>query len=173
LSVSPVISPVPARAPMRTVESIVSTVRRQPWPYSASTSITTTVTRGWSRSSTSSTAAPPSSSCIGGQHRDGARHPPEELQRMLSHGLADSRAQLPRLYSDVILSANDTVLVRLHRLVPSTQILLGTDYPFAQEIGVASTLHGLEHHAGFDDEDRRAVETDNPRRLFPRVSRAP
>ena len=60
----------------------------------------------------------------------------------------------------------------LHRLVPSSQILLAADYPLARESGVASTLDGLERHAGFDDADRRAIETGNPRRLFPRLSGA-
>jgi hypothetical protein len=38
--------------------------------------------------------------------------------------------------------------------------------------GVTSTLAGLERHRGFDDDDRRAIETDNARRLFPRVTEA-
>jgi 6-methylsalicylate decarboxylase len=94
----------------------------------------------------------------------------EELQRMLSDGLADSRRQLQRLFYDVTLSTNDTVLGCLQDLVPSTHILLGTDYPMAQEIGVASTLAGLEAHSGFDDDDRRAIEGDGARHLFPRLN---
>ena len=94
----------------------------------------------------------------------------EELHRMLSDGLADSRRQLQRLFYDVTLSTGDTVLGCLHDLVPSTHILFGTDYPMAREIGVASTLAGLEAHAGFDDDDRRAIESDSARHLFPRLN---
>ena len=47
---------------------------------------------------------------------------------------------------------------------------MGTDFPLAQEIGVASTLSGLARHQGFDDADRRAIESDNARRLFPRLA---
>jgi len=93
----------------------------------------------------------------------------EELQRMLSDGLAASRRQLERLFYDVTLSANDTVLGCVHDLVPSTHILFGTDYPMAQEIGVAATLAGLEGHPGFDEEDRRAIEGDAARHLLPRL----
>ena len=104
--------------------------------------------------------------------REGEASPPtaEELQGMVSEGLAESRSQLQNLFYDVTLSTNDTVLGCLHDLVPSSRILLGTDYPMAQEIGVASTLAGLEGHAGFDDDDRRAIESDSARQLFPRLN---
>jgi predicted TIM-barrel fold metal-dependent hydrolase len=92
-----------------------------------------------------------------------------ELTELLSDGLAASRRQLERLYYDVTLSANDTVLACLNELVPVTQILLGTDYPLAQEIGVATTVSGLAHYPGFDDADRHAVESGNAFRLFPRL----
>jgi predicted TIM-barrel fold metal-dependent hydrolase len=89
---------------------------------------------------------------------------------MLTDGLADSRRQLQRLFYDITLPANDTVLGCLHQLVSSTQIVLGTDYPMAQEIGVATTLSGLPAHPGFTDCDRRAIEGDNARRLVPRLT---
>jgi 6-methylsalicylate decarboxylase len=104
--------------------------------------------------------------------REGRAAPPspEELQAMMAEGLADSRRQLQRLFYDTTLSANDTVLDCLAGLVPSTQLLLGTDYPMAQEIGVTSTLAGLARHRGFHDDDRRAIAADNARRLFPRLA---
>jgi hypothetical protein len=89
---------------------------------------------------------------------------------MLSDGLAASRRQLQRLYYDVTLSADETVLSCLDHLVPATQILLGTDYPFAQEIGVSSTLSGLARYDGFDDADRSAIESGNACRLLPRLA---
>ena len=49
---------------------------------------------------------------------------------MLSDALADSRRQLERLHYDLTLSADDIVLGSLDQLVPTTQILFGTDYPW-------------------------------------------
>jgi predicted TIM-barrel fold metal-dependent hydrolase len=101
-----------------------------------------------------------------------AQAPPptqDELQRMLSDGLARSRRQLQRLFYDVTLAAGETALGCLQQLVPGTQIVFGTDYPMAQEIGLANTLTGLERHPGLD---LRAIETDNARRLFPRLADA-
>jgi predicted TIM-barrel fold metal-dependent hydrolase len=97
---------------------------------------------------------------------------PTELARMLDDGLADSRRRLERLFYDVTLSANDTVLNCLQELVPSTQVLFGTDYPFAQEIGVTSTLAGLDRYDGFDDRDRRAIASGTALGLFPRLAGA-
>lgn len=95
---------------------------------------------------------------------------PDELQQLLGDGLAASRRQLDGLFYDLTLSANDTVLDCVDELVPSAQLLLGTDFPLAQEIGVRSALAGIEGHDGFDQADRRAIEGDNARRLFPRLT---
>jgi 6-methylsalicylate decarboxylase len=80
--------------------------------------------------------------------------------------------QLQRLFYDVALSANETVLSCLRRLVPSSHILLGTDFPFAREIGITSTLAGLGWHGTFAAADRRAIDGDNALRLFPRLAGA-
>jgi hypothetical protein len=37
-------------------------------------------------------------------------------------------------------------------------------------IGLTSTLAGLAHYPGFDEDDRRLVEVDNALRMFPRVA---
>jgi aminocarboxymuconate-semialdehyde decarboxylase len=95
---------------------------------------------------------------------------PEELGRMLDAALAETRRQLEGLFYDITLSANDTVLACLHALVPSAQILLGTDYPFSQEIGVTSTLAGLDGYDGFDGADRRAIGAGTAAGLFPRLA---
>jgi hypothetical protein len=65
------------------------------------------------------------------------------------------------------LSTSETVLDCVDELVPGSQVLLGTDYPFAQEVGVTTTLAGLERHPGFDEADRAAIESGNARRLSP------
>jgi 6-methylsalicylate decarboxylase len=95
---------------------------------------------------------------------------PDELQQLLADGLAASRRRLEGLYYDLTLSANDTVLDCVDELVPSSQLLFGTDFPLAQEIGVRSTLAGLAGRDNLDEADRRAIEGDNARRLFPRFA---
>ena len=52
--------------------------------------------------------------------------------------------------------------------MPVSNIVLGTDYPFAQEIGIATTVAGVESH--FDDEGVAAIESDVALRLFPRLA---
>jgi 6-methylsalicylate decarboxylase len=94
---------------------------------------------------------------------------PDELRAMLGAALADSRRELQRLFYDLTLSANETVLGCLERFVPGSQIVLGTDFPMAQEIGVVTTLERLEAHRGFDEDERREITTGNPARLFPRL----
>jgi 6-methylsalicylate decarboxylase len=99
------------------------------------------------------------------------RQPPPstaELERMMAEGLRRSRTQLQRLFYDVTLAATDTVLGCLERLVPATSMVLGTDYPFAQEIGIATSVAGVEQH--FDASAAAAVESDVARRLFPRLA---
>ena len=81
---------------------------------------------------------------------------------MMAKGLDDTRGQLQRLFYDTTLSANDTVLDCLAGLVPSSHMVLGTDYPLAQEIGITTTLAGLERHSGFDEADRGAIEGATP-----------
>jgi hypothetical protein len=60
----------------------------------------------------------------------------------------------------------------LTRLVPTTQLLLGTDYPMAQEVGAHVTLTGVERFSGFTAADRVAVRSGNAARLFPRLGRS-
>jgi 6-methylsalicylate decarboxylase len=100
------------------------------------------------------------------------RHPPPttaELEGMMADGRRRSRMQLQRLVYDVTLAANETVLGCLQRLVPATTLVLGTDFPFAQEIGIATTLAGVEQHEGFADDDVVAIESGVALGLFPRL----
>jgi predicted TIM-barrel fold metal-dependent hydrolase len=104
--------------------------------------------------------------------RAGRADPPadDELERMMADGLAQARRQLRRLYYDVTLSANETVLSCLRRLVPSTHIVFGTDYPIAQELGITTTLAGLEYDPRLAQYDIRAIELANACKLFPRLA---
>jgi predicted TIM-barrel fold metal-dependent hydrolase len=94
---------------------------------------------------------------------------PEALEQLMQRGLERTFSQLRRLYYDTALSANGTVLSALQRLAPASQILLGSDYPFAQETGVRYTVSGLAAYAGFSEQDRHAIEGSNARALFPRL----
>ena len=75
--------------------------------------------------------------------------------------------ELSGLYYDLANSANRPAFAALTALVASSQILFGSDYPFA-DIGVtvtgASTL-GLSSEAG------QAIHRDNAVALFPRLER--
>ena len=42
-------------------------------------------------------------------------------------------------------------------LVPTSHLLLGTDFPFGQEIGLHYTLRGIVHYPRFTHDDRTAV----------------
>jgi 6-methylsalicylate decarboxylase len=94
---------------------------------------------------------------------------PEELEALMQTALESTFRQLRALYYDTALSTNNTVLSALQRLVPSSQILLGTDYPFAQEAGIRYALEGLATYAGFSEQDRKAIESQNALKLFPRL----
>jgi predicted TIM-barrel fold metal-dependent hydrolase len=94
---------------------------------------------------------------------------PEELDGLMQKGLESTFSQLRGLYYDTALSANRTVLSALQRLVPTSQILLGTDYPFAQEVGARYVLKGLASYEGFSESDRQEIEAENALKLFPRL----
>ncbi len=81
--------------------------------------------------------------------------------------LADARSQLQGLYYDTTFSANSTVFGCLRQLAPATHILLGTDFPVGQEVGVQLNIDGLEQL--INNEDRQAMERDNALALFPRL----
>ena len=76
---------------------------------------------------------------------------------------------LKRLYYDTGLSANPYVFRTLRELVEPSQILFGTDYPFAPEILSAETVKGLRAYDGFSADDREKIEHGNALELFPRL----
>jgi predicted TIM-barrel fold metal-dependent hydrolase len=79
-------------------------------------------------------------------------------------------AYLQRLYYDTALSATPHALRSLQELVPPSQILFGSDYPFAPEPITGASIAGLEAYDGFDDSARRAIYRENSRSLFPRLA---
>jgi len=74
---------------------------------------------------------------------------------------------LKSFFYDTALSANPHALRSLCELVPATQILFGTDFPFAPEPVTHLTVEGLARHDGFDEAARGRVERDNALGLLP------
>lgn len=87
----------------------------------------------------------------------------EEFARLLPNG---AMADLTRQYYDTALSANEPALAALEKFVPPTQILYGSDFPFAVGM-MKKTIDGLAAHA-FTPEARMAIERGNALALFPR-----
>jgi predicted TIM-barrel fold metal-dependent hydrolase len=90
----------------------------------------------------------------------------------------DLRARVPkgalhylrRLYYDTALSATDYALAALMRLVPPSQVLFGSDFPFVNDRLIAVEVEGLESSGVLDDASRRAIDRDSALALFPRFA---
>jgi 6-methylsalicylate decarboxylase len=76
---------------------------------------------------------------------------------------------LKGFFYDTALSANPHALRSLCELVPSPQILFGTDFPFAPEPVTRLTIDGLTSYDGFDQAARGAIERENALALLPRL----
>ena len=74
---------------------------------------------------------------------------------------------LRRFFYDTATAANPIQMQALKRLVGSSQILFGTDFPF---VPVAVGLSGLQT-AGFSPQELRAVCFDNALRILPGIGR--
>ena len=71
---------------------------------------------------------------------------------------------LRRFYYDTAGSANPVQMVSLKMIVPTTQIVFGTDFPFGHSAAVAK---GLET-SGFRAEELRGIDRENALRLLPK-----
>lgn len=78
---------------------------------------------------------------------------------------AGAMAELTKLYYDSAQAANPENLGALLSLVPDTQILLGTDYPYLQPPVTIEPMEKL----GFDAVRLSAIARGNALRLFPRL----
>ena len=74
-------------------------------------------------------------------------------------------AAMRKFYYDTAQAFNEYTLATFTKVVPSSHILFGTDYPFAQAGTVAK---GLADY-GFAAANLRAIERDNALELFPRL----
>jgi predicted TIM-barrel fold metal-dependent hydrolase len=72
--------------------------------------------------------------------------------------------ELKRFYYDVAQAAHAPALAALTRLIPMTQIVFGTDYPYRT---AADHVAGLAQY-GFPPADLQAIDRDNALRLLPR-----
>lgn len=78
------------------------------------------------------------------------------------------RAELARLHFDTATSTNPIALGALRAVVPVSQILFGSDFPYGR---IGPTLAGLDD-CGLSDAERSAIERDNALRLVPRLAPA-
>jgi predicted TIM-barrel fold metal-dependent hydrolase len=88
---------------------------------------------------------------------------PEGASR-IPHGVLH---ELERLYFDTAQAANVFALGPLRRLVDTTHICLGSDFPYRT---IGGDVRGLSSCALFTDAQLRGIERDNARRLMPRLA---
>ncbi len=81
-----------------------------------------------------------------------------------------SLAELSRLYFDIALSANRYAFSSLLELVKPSQVLFGSDYPFASEAAMTGTMKALGE-LGLSAETVQAIRRDNALRLLPSLTR--
>ena len=78
---------------------------------------------------------------------------------------------LKTFFYDTALSASPHPLRSLQELVPTEQILFGSDYPFAPEPITKASVDGIASYPGFDAAARAKVERANALALLPTVAR--
>ncbi|MFM9972302.1 MAG: amidohydrolase family protein [Burkholderiales bacterium] len=93
------------------------------------------------------------------------------LQNIAGHPVPDKlpRGVMPeieRFYYDVAQSAYPANMAALRAVVPMSQVLFGTDFPYGSAEKHANRLSVC----GLCSADVRAIECDNARRLFPRFA---
>lgn len=81
-------------------------------------------------------------------------------------------AQLKRLHYDLAASAHPAMFAALRALVPTSQILFGSDWPFTPDAGVHRNVTGFDALEMTDD-DRAAIACENAMRIFPRTAGPP
>ncbi len=73
--------------------------------------------------------------------------------------------ELRKFYYDTAQGNHPGALKALLEIIPTSQVLYGTDFPFRDG---AEVIDGLAKH-GFTGADRHAIDRDNALRLFPRL----
>jgi predicted TIM-barrel fold metal-dependent hydrolase len=75
--------------------------------------------------------------------------------------------ELQRFYYDTAQASNPSALGSLRTIVPISQIMYGTDYPFRLSIEHVEGLAGC----GFSAAELKAIDRDNAMRLLPKYAR--
>jgi predicted TIM-barrel fold metal-dependent hydrolase len=99
---------------------------------------------------------------------------PSMMGRLRHYGPADLNTKVPngieyelkRLYFDIASSATMPSIAALMALVPTRQILLGSDYPY---VPLEDAVEGMTQ-LGLNSEILTAISRENALRLFPRLS---
>jgi len=86
----------------------------------------------------------------------------KELAEQVPAGV---EVELKKLYYEIAGSANAPAMSALMKLVPSSQVLFGSDYPWGRINGTLSGLNSL----GLSSADLRAIERENALALFSRL----
>jgi predicted TIM-barrel fold metal-dependent hydrolase len=74
-------------------------------------------------------------------------------------------AEAARFYYDTAQASNPAAMSALRKVVPVSQIVFGTDYPFRTSL---EHVKGLKECGIFSAQEVRAIERENPLRLLPR-----
>jgi 6-methylsalicylate decarboxylase len=91
---------------------------------------------------------------------------PQQLSEHMPDGVL---GELKKLYYDVANASNPAPLAALNEIVPKSQIVFGSDFPF---VPVQATTKPLDN-AMMSEEDTRAINRGNAERLFPRLKKLP
>ncbi|CCE01105.1 amidohydrolase family protein [Bradyrhizobium sp. STM 3809] len=76
-------------------------------------------------------------------------------------------AELRRFYYDTAQTANKGAMSALAAIIPASQILFGTDYPYRTSL---DHVRGLSEAGVFSDRELAAIERGNALRLLPRLA---
>ena len=74
-------------------------------------------------------------------------------------------AEAARFYYDTAQASNPAAMSALRKVVPVSQIVFGTDYPFRTSL---EHVKGLKECGIFSAQELRAIERENPLKLLPR-----
>jgi predicted TIM-barrel fold metal-dependent hydrolase len=88
------------------------------------------------------------------------RYSTKDLKAMLPNGVLH---ELKKLYYDTAQAAHRHAMSSLRELVPASQIVFGTDYPYRTPEETAAGLR----NCGFTEPELRAIDCDNALRLWP------
>jgi len=91
---------------------------------------------------------------------DAAKEP--DNAKRLPNGLM---YELQRFFYDTAQSAHPLTMASLAKLVPPTQVVFGTDFPFREGAEQVSSLN----RCGFSAQEMRSIERENVLRLLPRL----